>query len=545
MYDEPKDIGMIGENAFAFWASQAGFAPTKIVWDKYGTDFIIQARPTAASRRRLLVDPPVMSCVVQVKTTRKRDGHVDIALSNLHALATNPMPAFLIVVVLDDDEQPCDVRVIHLDRGWVERITKRIVEVPLEDRDGIHKKTFRCHWSADGTPLEKPHYWMSLIGFIERTAGVDAREYAAEKKRWNDEVGYDARPFRVRFTLPKMAADEANDALARFAVGLLDKIPLSSMTIAAVRFGESEVVHDLSGAESIHFQFNGDPPHEEVELTVRTSDGQEEAVLAAKLRTARSIFSFLPDEHDIWRFTSDYLDIIVRSPKSDENPGVTFSLSIAEGGPLPDIARAVRAFRILSAGNGGDFLVRLSADTEPYLLGFPPQASTPIVRGSRYRQAIEDADRIVRLFGVENIVITDGEALDREWKRLRLMVLFQGPLDGGLEMRTRLMNDPTGEPWNPNDVEQLAIVDFNSVRIEGRTLCQTYAVKGRPTFETRGTDTWIAMESRVVELLGRRIFRSDDPHDEMLAFARAEAERLRKRMGLLVIGPGREEAATS
>lgn len=446
VYGETKDIGMIGETVVALWASQAGFTPTKFTWDKLGSDYFIQARPTAGERRRVLLDPPPMSCVVQVKAARKSEGHVDIALSNLHALVTTPLPAFVIVVVLDEDMEPCDGRVIHLDRGWVERVTKRIVDLPLAERDQLHKKSMRCNWSRDGTALQKPHYWKSVLSFIEHEAGGDARKYAADKAKWHDDVGYDASPFRVGITLPMMATHEANDTLARFAVGLLDRLPLARMTVTARRFDQEEQIRDIGAANDIHMQLGAEPHVDIVEIAVRSTDGQDEAVLRTKLRVARNVFAFLPDEHNIWRFSADFLDIVVRSPLGEENPRVNFALNLGENQPLADLARAVRAFRILSSGRGCELLVRHAEFDQPFPLHVPPQTVPEFVEGSRYRQAIEDADRLTRVFGIENVTLTSAEDLEYEARRLRVMAMFLGPIEGDLEIRSRLVGDPTGSP---------------------------------------------------------------------------------------------------
>src|SRR4051812_29130421 len=94
MSDEPlrtDEIGEIGEQAFALWATQARFSATKVTYDKFGWDYLISARPPG-STRRLKLDSPVLTCAVQVKTTQRSDAHIKITLANMERMATSQMP---------------------------------------------------------------------------------------------------------------------------------------------------------------------------------------------------------------------------------------------------------------------------------------------------------------------------------------------------------------------------------------------------------------------------------------------------------------------
>jgi hypothetical protein len=461
---------------------------------------------------------------------------VDIRLSNLQKLAGMPMPAFIVLVLLDDEGLAVGGRALHIDRDWIARISKRVVDLPLEERGQVHEKTMRWSWGAEGELLAGPNFGKSLLTFMAGVAGTDAREYALMKHGWHEEVGYDGRPYRVSVSLPAMAADVANETLAQFAVGLRKTLDLADLTIFERRFGQEEAVRTSEDASAITFQFTDEPPGEKVSITVRSSDGQEEATLPMTMRAASGVFGFLPDEHDIWRFSGTHLDIVATSPRGTTAPRFDLSLPVFDGGQLSELAAAVRAFRILMGRMGSEFIARLG-DRE-FAMPVPPQTAAAPARGARYRQAIEDADRMLRIFGIENVRITDPEALDAEAGRLRLMAVLQAPLSDELTMGIKVLGEGSAPTWDRETSDDLTIVNFAYATIEGATLCQVYAVRGRPAYQQEGNDIRVAIRAHVVEQLGRKIIRDDAaPEAALYEFAAREAQRLRQKRPL-VIEPG-------
>ena len=94
------DMGGIGEAMLKQWAHEAGISPNPATNDVKGFDYLLVLSKTrdSTATNPLDLDPPELSCLVQVKATRNADRPIAVKLSNWERLAKSPLPAFFLVV---------------------------------------------------------------------------------------------------------------------------------------------------------------------------------------------------------------------------------------------------------------------------------------------------------------------------------------------------------------------------------------------------------------------------------------------------------------
>lgn len=251
-----RDIGKLGERDFSVWCTACGFsANSSSEEDKNGWDFVVETPGVEQIGEDGLIDESPFECKVQIKSTDKRDGYVDIALDKLWRLAVDLYPAFIIFIEYDGCIEAQRVYVKHVDQELIRRVLQKIHEAEQSQKPSrYNRRTIRVRYSSL-TPIEKP-YGESLGNALIQYAPKGMAHYASEKRRFNKDVGREEGGFSLHVTV------EGQDNIERMienSVGITTSFQVARVIGTQVRFGikkkQPDIDHEggLLRIESNHF----------------------------------------------------------------------------------------------------------------------------------------------------------------------------------------------------------------------------------------------------------------------------------------------------
>jgi len=316
---DAADLGGIGEATLTTWAHEVGISPKRATHDVNGWDFLlVLPRPGAnvAPPSPLDLDPPDMSCLVQVKATRDATKPIKVKLSNWQRLATTPLPAFFLVMEVSATNKPQRAFLVHVGEEWIARVLKRLRQTKPSERGKLNRRSLALSVNdehalpgLDGT---------ALSAAIREATGTNAYDYFSAKRRWIETVGYEEGRFQVTFTFGVTERDELYDMMADFAIGERKQLPIASYRAREVRFGIAADIRNVKNPQEAFLELPAIPSRMNATIEVRDADGVEVVALACKTYPATTIFPFLPAEYRKVALKSDGVTFVISPARSPQ-----------------------------------------------------------------------------------------------------------------------------------------------------------------------------------------------------------------------------------
>lgn len=227
-----RDLGLMGESAFTTWCAAAGLVPNPSTVDKTGWDFIVEF-PFTSGLSPLELHQSATTCMVQIKSTDKKERKLSITLSNLRRLATAQMPAFFVFIEFDGQPQPKRAFIVHVDEKLIKRTLQRIHEIEQSDgKKDLNKRTLSIPYGNDelldevsGECLKK-----KMLECI----GSSHSDYISKKNALLSSSGFEDGAFQMTFTT---TGEESIRSLMSISIGLKGEVPIASLTSTFTRFG--------------------------------------------------------------------------------------------------------------------------------------------------------------------------------------------------------------------------------------------------------------------------------------------------------------------
>lgn len=408
MTTDPSDIGNIGERAVMFWCSQARIAATKPEKDAKGWDLFLEL--PQARRRSVSFDlePGELSCKVQVKTTTTDKTSESIKLSNWRRMITDPLPWFVIVVVLRD-LSPIEAYVVHVDEHWTGKVLKRLRT--LEAQDKLHKRSLAVTWTREQRLPE--WHGQALDDALRKHIGDDLLVYATRKQKWNADLGWDDPRPRTRITTAAMPADELHDAIVDFVVGLRETLPVSKVEVEASRFGITKTEEiPVDGTQQM--RVTDRPSLGTTTVRFARHDSSASVELRCETYDSASYVPGIPDAHRKKRLVSGLVSLVLMVKQHGDQRELQVQFTIET--PLPgtryslqSIAEAAALSSLMASGKALHWEVRKEDGT-----GFERddfQSMEVPTNLLEYYRVFERAHRIASHFGLPRPIEVDPEVL--------------------------------------------------------------------------------------------------------------------------------------
>ncbi|WP_299651200.1 hypothetical protein [uncultured Jannaschia sp.] len=221
--------GQHGEALFAALCSDPSSAVGAVlnpsINDQHGWDHIVEIESDIKLELPADMRAPVLTCFAQIKTTRKRNPVTKVKLSNALKAATSAAPCFVFLFHYDRHGVP----VLYGRHLWTDDIAFILKRARQAGQEPLHRKHVSFAFDDADRIETAPQEWI-----LERLAGQGGLNYATEKSRIVDSVGYDADRFRASFEIDP---DLTGEDLVLNQVGLRDRFPVRNLRIDDIRFG--------------------------------------------------------------------------------------------------------------------------------------------------------------------------------------------------------------------------------------------------------------------------------------------------------------------
>ncbi|EIY2513266.1 DUF4365 domain-containing protein [Pseudomonas aeruginosa] len=294
-----RDLGKAGESKFVSWCSDVGITINKAEEDKHGWDFILEIPVNRATGSAFDLHKSNMICKVQVKATEGRKLSKSVELSNLHALATDPLPVFYLFLHFDKDATPVAAYLLHLDESIIKRTLKLAREhIFAGEGDRLHKKSLTLRYD-ESHRLSEPS-GLGLLKYIEDNHYSRWRGYLGEKQETLHSAGFEDGGGDICFTI-KGAEQRENFILG--SLGYANKIAVSDFSFWYKRFGIKDPKPAVAMANAVMTMTRADFIQTRVMITSPTI---ETLVLPAKVYLSPFINSL---DRAIFRVSTEFVDI--------------------------------------------------------------------------------------------------------------------------------------------------------------------------------------------------------------------------------------------
>lgn len=227
-----RDLGKLGEYAFASMCAQVGLIANSSMIDKTGWDFYVEF-PISQDISLNELHKSAVNCKVQVKATDKQERKLAITLSNLRKMATAQMPSFYVFLEFDDKNEAQKAFILHLDNNIIYSILKRIREIEQSHKENnLNKRTMILHYdeSHELKVLNGQDLKENLLTYI----GEDYSKYINEKSQFLENCGFEDGYGTIQFSLN---GEDSIKKIIDVSLGLEEELDVENLVSIEQRFG--------------------------------------------------------------------------------------------------------------------------------------------------------------------------------------------------------------------------------------------------------------------------------------------------------------------
>lgn len=243
-----RDIGAEGEHYFGVLCNSAGLTANRSLdKDRYGWDYFVEF-PNAVESNNIDSSPSPIECKVQIKSTLKREGKLQVKISVLHRLVTAHYPAFFVFIEFGCAQQPENVYVVHVGEAIIGRVLARIRKLEAEGRGNLlHKSKITIKYNnEDRLSVISGE---SLKEKIESFVLNGMNGYTKDKLKTLEVLGYPESPHTLKVTLYSEQGTIVED-VTKMHLGLSeDGIKAKLVSAYTTRFDIQLPHKQLSGIE--------------------------------------------------------------------------------------------------------------------------------------------------------------------------------------------------------------------------------------------------------------------------------------------------------
>lgn len=341
-----NDIGEIGESNFKLWCSNAGLIANKSTQDKKGWDYIVQFSIITPCKIVTDKSNDEISTIFQVKTTNNINNSVSISLKNWNNMIRIPIPAFIIYIVLNTNDNVKNVYMTHIDENYMSKILKRMRETP---QNKLHKAKMVYKWDSKDEIFKD--FGISIKNRILELVKNDFSNYCRNKAANLDSIGYNEITARGNLTIESTLPD-----IIDFSIGLKKSMPVKELYIeSGLRFNIPARVETIQNA-----MIEISPIGKDITIELDNKKGLI-ANLKGKIYSPLTILKNISKENMKVRIESDIFEMLLYG---DGKITGKFNISLSNKVMMfNEILNLSKAILIISDIENG-FIIRLKREGE-------------------------------------------------------------------------------------------------------------------------------------------------------------------------------------
>jgi len=348
-----QDIGDAGESEFDRLARLAHIVSTKPNPDVIGADRVVELPWPSAPGSSADAAIHTSTLWVQVKTTSNETRTWDVNLENCKRFVDIPLPAFFVLVHVDQWERATRISIRHVDEVLGGDILRRIRKVGPKAAK-LHKLQFKVRWEQVHDIQPEPD---ALDTRLRELIG-DANTYATRKAAWRSSVGYPTVPIELA-----VRADSRD--MIRHVLGELAEVTVQVTRARQTRFEIPRPYERIPLNKDLSLKFG---MHEGQPMTILVRTEEDWESLPGTFWHALGLFSGLagiaPDT-TLWRFEAG----IVRLRCSSAGE---LTVSIGFGGArIVPLSEWRQSFKFAKAIVSGEFSLYMDIGATQHQLTDP------------------------------------------------------------------------------------------------------------------------------------------------------------------------------
>ncbi|OAN10979.1 hypothetical protein A3K86_18540 [Photobacterium jeanii] len=406
-FEGEVNLGKLGEEEFSRWCTAAKLVANRsLEEDTNGWDHLIEFPYLKFDGPRDKQPKPI-ECKVQVKSTQRTDGGVNIKLSALKRLVDYTSPTFIVFYEYDDSDAPVleNSYLVHVDKTLIYRVLKKIRENDLLDKPEKlnHIKLWVNYNDSlklsrnDGEALRD-----KIMTFVP--GGIV--KYQQDKHVLTETVGYEDGGYQFRFNA---VPDELEDYLMKRALGVAKSLNIKDTIMLDTRFQ----LEGINVQESQEAEIELLPQREDLcKLRFKTAQYSPAISFDAELVKVPSIL----ERSARMLFKTNLFSIEFGSISSKGIERVTFHGTLDNKASLDD---CIGFFKVFNPENSDNPLI-LEIDMEKY--------DSPLIEelclSHKYGDFIDLAHNLRFLqsgFEIDNSLLVNIKQLVEEKSRIRLL----------------------------------------------------------------------------------------------------------------------------
>lgn len=316
-----RDLGKAGENKFASWCSDVGITINKAEEDRHGWDYLLELPVNRATGSAFDLHKSNMICKVQVKATEGKKLSKSVELSNLHSLATDPLPVFYLFLHFNNNANPVAAYLLHLDENHIRRILKLAREhISAGDGKRLHKKSLTLSYDDNHRLPEASGH--GLLEHLREKYYPRWGSLLSAKQEVLNTAGFEDGAGTIQFTID--GADQRENLILS-SLGYTKKISVSNFSFWNKRFGIKDPNPLVSMADAVMTM----TPTGSIETRVMiTSPTAETLIMPAKVYFSPFINNL---DKAVFRISTDFIDI--RADAGTKN--IQLNSTITDEKPYP------------------------------------------------------------------------------------------------------------------------------------------------------------------------------------------------------------------
>ena len=232
MYNSSEDLGVLGESIVKGWCAASGITANPAVIDRYGWDLFLEF-PNNHNEYvpRDILGAPI-ECKIQIKTSRKRRGSIQIKLSAIERLVKDAKPAFILFLELDESSSVQSTYLVHINNDICEKVLKRIRELDIQGNSkALNDKQISIKYDetnlidSTGEALKK-----AILSHIS----ISLEDYINQKQTFLKTIGFEGGCGVAEFKFSNQDIDIFLDAQLNLTNC---EIPILDASLSHQRFG--------------------------------------------------------------------------------------------------------------------------------------------------------------------------------------------------------------------------------------------------------------------------------------------------------------------
>lgn len=306
--------------------------------DNHGWDVLIETANQLDPTDPLTMHEPNVECKIQIKSTDKNKRAVQVTLSNLHKMASTPLPAFYALLEFDDNDIPTSMYLLHVDNELTRKILLKIRQLTAANKKTkLNEKNMTLKFTNEMRIIAP--FGKHLKGFILATVGISPTAYVREKQLFLDRVGFEKGKHEFRFNIE---GNEQLEKLVSMSLGTGGSVEVKDVLTMVTRFGISEELPQFRCESAV------------VEILKVTPDSKGDAEF--RFPSTGLALNF---EIDVYKnglndwVPAEMRRVRIRSKLLDIHIGLNFSqiniLIRLDSDELVDLAEATKAFKLYNA----------------------------------------------------------------------------------------------------------------------------------------------------------------------------------------------------